>query len=327
MKVLITGATGFVGRYVARQAATDGMDVRCFARPSSDRSPLAGLPVEWTIGTFDDPPALDAAVQDVDIVIHAAGLTRARSAEPYFRVNARATKQILDAVRRVRPGLRRFVYVSSLAAVGPGDPDGPPVDENRTPHPIDHYGRSKLEGECFTLAAGSDFPVTIVRPPGVYGPEERNFLPLYRTAHRYGILPLMGPRTRRFSLVHAADLARGILAAAKSATAAGRTYFITGGVHTPDDLCRALAAAFGKSLRILRLPAPVAKAAGWIGDLAWAVTGKPRIVCSRKVRDLLQPNWACSGERAATELGFEPKVPLEAGMRETVAWCLAQGLL
>jgi nucleoside-diphosphate-sugar epimerase len=187
LKALVTGATGFVGSHLVERLLGAGMEVACLMRPTSPprRTALDGLDVERRIAALDDPDALARAVRGVDYVFHAAGLTRARTLAEYQAVNADGTGRLLEALLAEGAALRRFVYVSSLAAAGPARSPEPP-DESAEPHPADDYGASKLAGEHVVLEHANRLPVTIVRPPAVYGPRDANFLPLFRLAVRLG---------------------------------------------------------------------------------------------------------------------------------------------
>ena len=148
-------------------------------------------------------------------------------------------------------------------------------------------------------------PVTIVRPPAVYGPRDSNFLPLFRMARRWGIVPMVGGGAKVFSAVHAEDLAEGLWRAASAPAAAGRTYFIAGGTYTMTEWVAAMSFALGRRVRLINVPRPLALLAGELGQLKWALTKKPQIVSRRKVRDLLLPQWACSWDLAA-RVGLRP---------------------
>jgi 2-alkyl-3-oxoalkanoate reductase len=143
MKVLLTGGSGFLGSYVAERLSAGGHAVRALVRPKSERRFLEKLPgIDFAAGAVDDRASLTQAVKDVDAVVHVAGIVKARRPEEFFAVNTQGTKNLLEAVLE-RGGVKRFVYVSSLAAIGPSA-DGTPVHENAEPHPVTHYGRSKL---------------------------------------------------------------------------------------------------------------------------------------------------------------------------------------
>jgi len=322
MKALVTGATGFVGSHLAERLCREGMSVACLVRPTSSLEWLAGLPVERVAGSLDAPEALPLA--EADLVFHVAGVTRARSPEAYMAANAETTRRLVEAAVRSGTRLKRFVYVSSLAAAGP-TPTEAPLDESAEPHPLPGYGASKLAAERAVLDARDRIPVAIVRPPAVYGPRDKNLLPVFRTAQRWRLAPVVGGASKRLTLVHAADLAEGIMLAGTRGAAVGQTYYIGSGTHAWGEIVDALGHALGLRLRSVRIPNLLARLIGELGELKWTLTGKSQIICRRKVRDLLQPRWTCSWAKAERELGYRPKMGLVEGLRQTAEWYAGQG--
>lgn len=324
MNALVTGATGFVGSHLAERLCRQGLEVVCLVRRTSRLEWLEGLPVRKVVGSLAEPRALPLG--EADYVFHVAGLTRARSEATYMAANAEATRRLVEAVARASPGLKRFVYVSSLAAAGP-TPTPEPLDESAEPHPLPGYGASKLAAERAVLDARERLPVTIVRPPAVYGPRDRNFISLFRTAQRLRFIPVPGRPSNQVSLVHVADLVEGLWRAAMADAAAGQTYFIGSSTHAWREIVEAFGAALGVRLRLLRLPTLLARLVGEIGELKWTLTGRPQIVCRRKIRDALQPRWTCSWAKAERELGYKAERRLAEGLRQTAEWYAEQGLL
>jgi len=325
VRALVTGATGFVGSHLVERLCREGAEVVCLVRPTSDLARLGALPVETRIGSVEEADTLD--LSDVEYVFHVAGLTRARTVAAYMKANEEGTRRLLQAASRSARRLRRFVHVSSLSAVGPA-PTSTPLDEAAEPHPVDPtYGASKLAGERAVLEVRDRLPVSIVRPPAVYGPRDRNFIPFFRTAQRLRLAPIVGSPTKEVSLVHVADLVEGLWLAARADAAVGQTYFVGSGTHTWSEVVAALGKALGLRLRVLRLPKFAARLAGELGELKWTLTGKPQIICRRKVRDMLQLRWTCTWAKAERELGYRPKVDLEEGLRQTAEWYVSQGWL
>jgi nucleoside-diphosphate-sugar epimerase len=218
------------------------------------------------------------------------------------------------------------VYVSSLAAVGPSPP-GQVVDEETAPRPITAYGQSKLAGEQEVLRAGDSVAVTIVRPPAIYGPRDRAFLALFKMA-RLGIFPVIGLRPRRVSLVHVADVVEALVLAATQANGAGRTYFVSSrSPYSSQDIRAALASACGRRLRRVPLLGWQLYSAGLWEEATARVRRRLPSLTRDRARELLQPSWVCSAERAERELGFTPRVPLDEGLRQTLAWYRQAGWL
>jgi len=169
MLVLITGASGFIGSHLTEQLHAKGYKLRCLVRKTSNLVWIKHLPIEYVYGDLFDEEALRQSVTGADYIYHVAGTTKSRTREGYFRGNHLGTKNLLDAVREVKPNLKRFILVSSMAGVGPAH-IGTPLDETTPYHPITAYGESKMEAEKECLKVADSVPITITRPPAVYGP-------------------------------------------------------------------------------------------------------------------------------------------------------------
>lgn len=320
MNVLVTGATGFVGSHVVDVLLEHGHSVRYIARATSNLRWLEGKDVTRVDGSLFDVNSLKGAVEGIDVVIHVAGLTAAKNEQEFLRGNFEATRNLLDAVRAYNPGLSRFVHISSLAVVGPSTSVDAPVDENSPLRPITAYGRTKKLAEDAVREA-SDIPSTIVRPPAVYGPRDEAILTFFQTVCK-GLATYIGFGDKSVSLVHVRDLARGIVMAAMSDRAVGQTYFISSDeYYTWPQIAAMTGAVMGKRRLIpVRLPhAAVLGIAGVVGFLG-KLSGKPPVLNFEKGRDLIQPYWICSTQKARSEIGYKQQVSLHEGISETVAW-------
>jgi nucleoside-diphosphate-sugar epimerase len=328
---LLTGATGFIGLAVAERLRARGDAVRALARPSSRVQELAAMGVELARGDVGDPRALAAAVEGCEAVVHLAGLTRALGPEEYRRVNVAGTRNLAAACAGASPR-PVLILVSSLAAAGPATP-GRPRREEDPPAPVSAYGRSKLESEGEVRALAGRLEATVVRPPIVYGPRDRELLPpLFRMA-RLGVAVKAGFADKRFSLVEVEDLAEGILAAAERGRRLSRSgsegiYFLADGTErTWEEIARAAAEAVGARVRVVAVP----EAAGWLfsaGASLWAgLTGRPAMLSLDKQNEVRQAAWTCAVDRAVAELGWAPRFPLAEGMRRSAEWFRGRGLL
>src|ERR1041385_4347690 len=199
MLVLITGATGFIGSHLAEELHKKGYKLRCLVRKTSNLVWLEHLPVEYVYGDLFDEEILKKSGKGVDYIYHVAGLTKAKTREEYFRGNHLATKNLFHAAREAKSNLKRFVLVSSLAAVGPSL-NGSPVDERTAYHPITAYGESKMEAEKECLNAAHSVPMTIARPPAVYGPRDKDVFEFFNTMNK-GLQPMIGFNEDRKSVV------------------------------------------------------------------------------------------------------------------------------
>jgi len=330
--ILITGGTGFIGSHLVEAVCARGEPLRCLIRrDSSKRHPFA-LPAEAEVvlGDLVSGEGVSAALEGAGTVIHLAGVTKALSTSEFYSGNARATENLARAISVLRTAGRavRLVYVSSLAAIGPST-GGAPVPEDAEPHPITHYGRSKLEGERIIRALVPD--AVIVRPAVVYGPRDTDVLEMFRSISKGFILEISGGE-RWFQAIYVKDLADGLLAAACAPQAGGRAYFLAHAravswSEMNSAAARVLLKKTRKRARVLRIPAPLAYAVGGLAEVYSRLTGKPGILSREKVKEAQCRHWTCDTRRAALELGFEAQTPLELGLAQTLAWYKEAGWL
>jgi nucleoside-diphosphate-sugar epimerase len=326
-KILVTGSTGFIGSRMVAALLAEGVSVRVLLRPESPSSRGAAGRVEEVRAGYGDAAGLDRAVEGVDRIVHLAGLTRAVDEQGFYEGNVRPVENLLEAVKRANPSLKRFLLVSSLAAAGPAASPQPGVRESDIPAPVSAYGRSKLMGERAAMDHAGEVPLTIVRPPAVYGPGDRDILEVFRMMRR-GVLVSAGQsRKQRFSMVHVDDLVRGTLMALRSKAAIGQTYFITSPrPYGWDEVVEAArpVLGFGRLLRI-SLPAPVVFGLGTVLGAAAGVTGKPALINRDKASELTCDYWTCFSGKASRELGFTASIPLREGVATTLQWYQRKG--
>jgi nucleoside-diphosphate-sugar epimerase len=325
MKIALTGATGFIGSHVAENLSAAGHEVTVLARSPERLAWIRHLPVRVISGDLDDAAAVRDLVAGREAVVHAAGLTLAASRSEFLSMNVGGSVRLLAAALAGSPRLRRFVYLSSQAAMGPS-PAAACLGEDAPRRPISAYGESKSLAEQALARFADRVPITFVRPPWVYGPRDRSTLAYFRLAAR-GMRLVVGARSR-YSIVHAADLADGIRLAAESTLPGVRAYFLTDGDgRTIEDLSRIIADAVGR--RTVRVPVPVAAVAvvAAVNELAGALTRRPPFIGWRKLGEVRNPCWVVSDRRAREELGYRPAIGTEQGMAETAAWYRAEGWL
>jgi len=328
MTILLTGGSGFLGSHVAERLSKTGRKVRALVRKTSDTKFLKSLEnVELAEGAVDDRASvLEATDDSIEAVIHVAGLVKARNADEFSRVNTGGTKNLLEAAEKVK-GLKRFVLVSSLAAAGPSDKDGNPVSLEGEPRPVTHYGRSKLAAERAALDKKSRIPVTILRPPAIYGPRDREILAFFKALNAR-VLPYMGSTRNKLSMIYGGDCAEAIVRAVDADVPSGSTYFIDDGyVYTFDDLVKQAEAALSKRawLRV-PIPKPVIRSAAVLSELYGRARNRPMMLTRDKCNELFD-QWVCDGSAARKALSWEPNVPFSEGARMTVEWYRTAGWL
>lgn len=314
MKVLVTGATGFIGSNLVKELVKRDYEVTCLTRKTSNLRCLEDLDVSIVHGDCTDKDSLKRLSADFSYVFHLAGLTKAKKEEDFFLTNGRGTENLLNVLSARTKALQRFLYMSSLAAVGPSR-DAMPLDETATPRPVSLYGKSKLEGERVTFNYKDQMPISIIRPPAVYGPWDRDFFLFFKMVKR-GFYPYWGKCY--YSLLYVDDLVHGLITAAESNEAAGKIYFLSDGrIYSNDDIVYEIMQAMDTKAVRLRVPAPVMNLFAKISErLAHGAT----IINSDKLREIKHSHWTCNSKKVENDLGFIPKVTLKEGIKWTADW-------
>ena len=296
----VTGGTGFVGSHLLRMALAAGHDVRALTRgwkPPEDE-------IAWVDGALDRPDSLLKLVSGTDAVIHVAGLISG-GRKAFEAVNVAGTAAMIDAARKA--GVRRFVHISSLAAREPA---------------LSDYGWSKARSERLVQASGLDW--TIIRPPAVYGPGDRETFELFRMARR-GFVAL--PPGGRFSLIHVEDLCRLILAVIDEPDTLAETYEPDDGRERGWDhrhFARTLGRLFGRRAATIAVPRPVLGLASRLDRL---VRRKRAKLTADRVRYFCHPDWVVTSERRPPLALWQPQIRSPAGLRATADWYRAEGWL
>ncbi len=313
MKALITGATGFIGSFLAEHLVQRGYEVTCLVRKTSNLRWLSHLELEYLYAGLEDVAAYSAVLKKFDYIFHLAGRTKATSENEFYHANAECTQRLVSAVAGVHPELKRFIHVSSLAAAGPAT-GGIPLSEESGPGPVSAYGRSKLEGERAVLGFKDRMAVTVIRPPAVYGPRDTDFFLIFKAAHNR-IFPYWGRCT--YSLIYVQDLVKGIALAAESKVAAGKTYYLADSrVYSNDDILKALSKSLGNRVFRLRIPAVILPA---LATLLQKIP-KKGIINADKIQEIRYPHWTCDPATAERDLGFRAETPLWEGFNKTADW-------
>ncbi len=319
MQVLITGSNGFIGSFLVEKCLERDYNVRCLVRQTSDLTWLKDLDIEYFYGELLHPESLVKAVKNVDLVFHLGGVTKAKDPQDYFNGNCQATVNLLDACLKYGPQHQKFVYVSSQAAGGPSL-SGQPRTELDVPHPISLYGRSKLEAEKAVIEHGQYRPVTIIRPPSVYGPRDKDIFVMFKNVQK-GIFPVPGFGRQRLSMIHVFDLVEGLLLASGSEKGNGEIFYMSGDEeYTLMKIGKCMAASLDKYFLPLFVPFLLLDAVSWINIFFSKIKDKPALLNRDKVREMKQDSWLCSNLKANKELGFQPNMTIENGFKQTVAW-------
>ena len=290
-RILVTGATGFVGSHLAESLLADGHTVRLLVRDPRRLKWFKPDAFEITVGNVSNESAIAEAVKDVDIVIHCAGVTKTAHADEFFRVNESATRSFARACENA--GGKRFVLCSTLAVCGPSGSDRK-LTESDTESPITDYGKSKLAGERAVREELAQTEWVILRPPAVMGPRDEQFIPLYKMMQRWRIYTEVGQAKRLYSMIGVYDLVRCLKRAAFADFGMRETYFVA--LSEPYEWCsiaKAFALVTGKKPNRIVVPEFISRMIGFFGDLSMKLTGKPALLGSEKVNEILATGWIC----------------------------------
>ncbi len=326
MRVFVTGGTGFVGSHLVEHLLEAGHDPLCLIRQTSDTAHLDGLGVDTFVGSLADVESMRPALEQVDAVVHVAGVIKVRDFDDFYRFNGEATGELARLAAEVNAELERFVFVSSVSAQGPSQ--GPnPRPSQAEPAPVSHYGKSKLLGEEQLDELVDELPISIFRPPPVYGPRDHEMLAAFQMA-KYGVAPVYGDGEGYLSLVHVNDLAHAIVAALDIDHPSGTVFTIDDGqVHTWKTLTRDFGEAMGKTPRHLPVPRVLFHTAGHISEAFGRLTGRATIFNTDKVAEMSQSSWVCGHARLRELLDWQPAWPIERGAHQTAQWYLDHGWL
>jgi nucleoside-diphosphate-sugar epimerase len=327
MKVLVTGASGFLGSHIAEQLVDAGHEVLALVRKTSDTRFLRTLKnVSFVEGAIEDRDSCIAAAKQADAIIHSAGLVKARSEAEFRLTNVVGTQNMLDAALAAKDTIKRFVYVSSLTARAPS-PDGRPLPIDAPTRPVTTYGKTKLESERAVLAEKDKLHVTVVRPTGIYGPRDKEMFQLFQYMNAR-VMPFIGDPDGKLTLIYGPDCARATIACLFADIPSGRAYDLDDGkIYTRRELSAGLEGAMHKKA-LIAFPIPnfVVQAVGAVSESYGRIANKAVMVTRQKVEELLS-QWVGNSEEAHKELNFKPSVYWNEGAKVTAEWYIANGWL
>lgn len=326
-RILITGASGFIGSFIVEEALSKGMEVWAAVRKSSSRAFLTDNRIHFIQLTLSDASRLCEELQDhaFDYVVHAAGVTKCLHAEDFHKVNTLGTENLVKALIATHQPLRRFVYLSSLSIFGPIRETQPysEILDTDTPQPNTAYGRSKLAAEQFLdslKAAGSDFPFVVLRPTGVYGPRERDYFMMAKSIKQH-VDFAVGYKQQDITFVYVTDVVQAVFLALDHGPVGAKYFLSDGEVYLSRAFSDCLRHELGNPWWIrIKAPLWVLRAVTFFGEYWGRLTGKITALNTDKYHILCQRNWRCDIQPAITQLGYHPQVLLEEGVRRTVQW-------
>ena len=331
MKILVTGASGFIGSFIVEEALRQGMETWAAVRRSSSREYLTDERIHFIELNLSSEEQLREQLKgfQFDYVVHAAGVTKCLNKEDFRRINTEGTRNLVRAIRALQMPLRRFVFISSLSIMGAIREQQPYTEmrEDDTPQPNTAYGRSKLEAERVLASMGADFPYVILRPTGVYGPRERDYFMMAKSIKAHTDFAV-GFKRQDITFVYVTDVVQAVFLALKKGVT-GRRYFLSDGeVYQSATFSNLIRSELGNPWWI-RITAPL-----WLlriitccGEYVGRLTGKVTALNNDKYYIMKQRNWRCDIQPAQQELGYEPEVKLEEGVHRSIQWYEQHGWL
>ena len=322
MKILITGASGFIGSFIIEEALKRGFETWAAVRRSSSREWLQDERIHFIELNLSNKDQLIEQLRghDFDYVVHAAGVTKCLNKQDFHRINTEGTKHLAEALMTLQMPLKRFVFVSSLSIFGAIKEQQPyeEIRESDTPQPNTEYGRSKLAAEQYL--ATTSIPYIILRPTGVYGPREKDYFIMAKSIKGHSDFAV-GFKRQDITFVYVEDVVQAVFLALDHGEN-GRRYFLSDGeVYQSATFSNLIHEALGRPWWI-RITAPVwvLRIVTFIGEYVGRMTGKVTALNNDKYNILKQRNWRCDIQPAINELGFQPKVQLEEGVNKTIQW-------
>ncbi|XVJ66370.1 MAG: NAD(P)-dependent oxidoreductase [Lacibacter sp.] len=317
-KVLITGASGFLGFHLIEAALANNLDVYAAVRIGSNIDHLKNLPITFAYPDFTNLFKLrnEIIAGQYDYIIHAAGLTKGKNEEEYNMVNAQYSLTLGKAAQTPQASIKKFVFISSLAAVGPLDKYSNNINELTPENPVTSYGKSKLLAEG--MLQQLTLPLIILRPTAVYGPRDKDIFIMFKAIKR-GVEIYLGKQNQRLSFIYVKDVANLAIAALFSDRKG--VYNITdGNNYTRYDLAIYLKQYLNQKTIKFHLSKNVVKITAFILEYSMRMFNKTSVLNREKLNELLANNWACDIKKAKNELGFVPKYDLDKGLKESVDW-------
>ena len=338
-KILITGASGFIGSFIVEEALRQGLETWAAVRKSSSKAFLQDERIHFIELNLSSEEALKEQLQGhaFDYVVHAAGVTKCLHKEDFRRINTEGTMNLVRAIMELKMPLKRFVYISSLSIMGAIREQQPytEIQENDTAQPNTAYGKSKLEAEEWLSRLNKELgarneellPYVILRPTGVYGPRERDYFMMFKSIKAHTDFAV-GYQQQDITFVYVTDVVQAVfLALEKGKT--GRRYFLSDGAVYQSSTFSNLIRKELDNPWWIRITAPIwlLRIITFCGEYFGRMTGKVTALNNDKYNIMRQRNWRCDITPAKEELGYEPKVQLEEGVKRSVKWYQENGWL
>lgn len=321
-KILVTGASGFVGFHLVSAACEAGYEVHAAVRQSSQVADITPYVQKFVYPDFNQISSLSAlfASEKYDYVIHAAAMTKAKSEAEMMDANVGVTERLLQAAFQAPEPPKRFVYVSSLAAIGPLAYLDGPITESTAYKPVTMYGRSKRKAEEMIRAKYTDKPISIIRPTAVYGPREKDLFILFNTMNK-GLDAYVGRAPQKLSFVYVKDLVDVLLRACVSTHPGQDIFNISDGhVYSRYEMAEIFKQTFRKKLIRVHVPYAFVKTVARVSQWLYSKSPKTPVIYPERLGELTAENWGCDIRHAQNALGYHPEYDLKRGLMDSLRW-------
>jgi len=323
-KIFITGGTGFIGSHIVEHCSNNNdYEVYALVRDLDHPKWLKDLDIQYLKGDLFSIPKLPS---DLNYIIHSAGCTKTNKLSDYDKINRDGTRSLFESLVSQRIAPQKIIYISSLGVTGPSLKDEP-IKETQAPCPISPYAKSKLQGEEEALKFIDKFTVIILRPGGVFGPRDKDFLSLFKSIKR-GILPAIDSNQRLASIIYVKDLVNAVELCLQKDIKSGEIFNVVNPQpYSWDEFGQITSQIFNKKLKKIIISYPVAFLIANFAQIAGKFRKNPSIIDKNKLRELNETCWVADCGKAITQLGFQPQYSLKEAIQETLNWYQEHGWL
>jgi nucleoside-diphosphate-sugar epimerase len=326
-KILITGASGFIGNFLIEEGIKRKYEVYAAIRSSSNIEHLKNKAINFIEIDFANKEDLNSKIASApkfNYIIHNAGITKSLRKKNFFEINYHYTKNFIEAISFSNHCPLKFLYISSLSASGPGEDDlSVPISISDISAPITNYGLSKLSSEKY-IAGQQDMPYIIVRPTAVYGPGDKDFFNMVKFINHHMDL-MIGSHKQALSFIYVKDLTRSIYDLLESHVS-NKKYFITdGNIYNKTAMSDLIADIMKKKINRVYIPVVIAKTIAVITETLSRIKGKASVLNLEKIKEFSASNWNCDISSLIKDINFKPDYSLRQGLKETIEWYELQG--
>ncbi len=329
-KIFITGANGFIGSHLTEEAVQKGFEVYAGVRKSSDLTHIKNLPVTFVEMDFSDKEKIRQTIKQYgrfNYIIHNAGITKSCNKQQFNEVIYEYTKRFVEVLLETNTVPDKFIYMSSLAAIGPGNESTfEPVNQFTEPHPVSHYGTAKLKTERY-IQSLNDFPYLIFRPTGVYGPREKDYFIVFKNI-KQGLETYVRTKKQHLTFLFIDDLTRLIIDSLESKVY-NKSYFVSDFKnYTAVEFSSIVKAELNARTVALVFPAFIAGPVAYLNEKLSCLFFKKAPTLNRdKFKELTRKNWLCDSSALVFDFDFTPEFDLKKGIHHTIQWYKNQKLL